>query len=424
MNLTERHIIKLNNELYPFLDDLCFKAKNLYNSTLYRIRQEWFANKKRFGAGKYIGYITIQKEFQNINQSDYRAIPPHASQQIMRVADQNFKAFFAALKAYNKCSVGFTGGPKLPRYLDKQGRFPIYCAFSNGINKTSLKKNGTIKIIGTDIELVRTKIKDYNSIKQVRIVPKGACIIIEIIYEIPDIAPLTDNGRYAAIDLGVDNLMTVTTNIKKEQPIIYSGKKVKSINHYYNKRNAKLRSTLNKVNKTQKSSKRLKRLSLKRELKISDYFHKVSKNLVNYLASRNINTLIIGNNQGWKQNTKLGKVNNQNFVQIPFYKLIQKLEYKCKLQGINLEVISEEYTSKASFLDLEKIKKCSDLKRRGKRISRGMYRTWKGRLINADVNGSFNILRKCKPNAFNGFTIGSDGILDVVIHPLVIKELD
>ena len=424
MNLTERHIIKPNNELYPFLDDLCFKAKNLYNSTLYRIRQEWFANKKQFGIGKYIGYITVQKDFQNNNQPDYRAIPVNVSQQIMRVVDQNFKAFFAALKAYNKCSVGFTGRPKLPKYLDKQGRFPIYCAFSNGINKTSLKKNGTIKIIGTDTELVKTKIKDFNSIKQVRVVPKGACIIIEVIYEVPDIGLLTDNNRYAAIDLGVDNLMTVTTNIKKEQPIVYSGKKVKSINHYYNKRNAKLRSTLNKVNKTQKSSKRLKRLSLKRELKITDYFHKVSKSLVTYLALRNINTLIIGNNKGWKQNTKLGKVNNQSFIQIPFYKLIQKLEYKCKLQGINVEVISEEYTSKSSFLDLEKIKKCNNLKRRGKRINRGMYRTWKGRLINSDVNGSFNILRKCKPNAFDDFQKNGNGILDVVVHPLVIKELN
>ena len=410
MNLTERHVINKTNSLFPFLDDLCFKAKNLYNATLYRIRQEYFNNKQ------YLSYCSIQKEFQNNNNPDYKALPAHASQQIMRMVDQNFKSFFAALKVYSKCKTGFTGRPKIPGYLDKDGRFSIYCAFSNGISKKSLKKDGKIKIIGTSVELVKTKIKDINSIKQVRIVPKGACIVIEVIYEIPDVTPLVDNGKYAAIDLGVDNLMTVTTNIKSEQPIIYSGKNVKSINHYYNKRNAKLRSTLNRVNKGQKSSKRLKRLSLKRELKIEDYFHKVSKDLVNYLASRRINTLIVGNNKGWKQNIKLSRRSNQNFVQIPFYRLIQKLEYKCKMNGINLEIISEEYTSKCSFLDLESIGKHIH---KGRRIKRGLYRTNSGILINADVNGSFNILRKCKPNAFNSFKLDGNGILGVVVHPLV-----
>ena len=407
--LSERHVIKPNNKLFPFLDDLCFKAKNLYNATLYRIRQEYFNTKQ------YLSYCSIQKEFQNNNNSDYKAIPSHLSQQIMRMVDQNFKSFFAALKVYSKCKTGFTGRPKIPGYLDKDGRFSIYCAFSNGINKTSLKKGGKIKIIGTSVELVKTKV-NIDSMKQLRIIPKGACIIIEVIYGVPDVVQLQDNGRYASIDLGVDNLMTITTNIKNEQPIIYSGKNVKSINHYYNKRNAKLRSTLNRVNRGQKSSKRLKRLSLKRELKIEDYFHKVSKDLVNYLASRRINTLIVGNNKGWKQNIKLSRRNNQNFVQIPFYKLIQKLEYKCKLKGIKLEVISEEYTSKCSFLDLESIGKHIH---RGRRIKRGLYRTNSGTLINADVNGSFNILRKCKPNAFNNFKLGGNGILGVVVHPLV-----
>ena len=414
MMLSERHVIKPNNKLFPFLDDLCFKAKNLYNATLYRIRQEYFNNKK------YLSCYSIQKEFQNNNNPDYRSLPSQISQYLLRVVDQNFKSFFAALKVYNKCKTGFTGRPKIPRYLDKDGRFSIYSLFSNGISKKSLKKSGKIKIIGTSVELVKTKIVDINSIKQLRIVPKGACIIIDIIYEVPDVVQLQDNGRYASIDLGVDNLMTVTTNIKNEQPIIYSGKSIKSINHYYNKRNAKLRSTLNRVNKGQKSSKRLKKLSSKREFKIEDYFHKVSKDLVNYLVSRRINTLIVGNNQGWKQNTNIGKRNNQNFVQIPFYKLIQKLEYKCRMKGIKLEVISEEYTSKCSFLDLESIGKHSNYS--GKRIKRGLFKSGSGILINADVNGSFNILRKCKPNAFNNFKLGGNGILDVVVHPLVRKQ--
>ena len=409
MILAERHVVNKNNPMYKELDDLCFKSKNLYNATLYRIRQEWF------NTGKYLNYGQVQKEFQFTDNPDYRALPAKTSQQIMRLVDQNFKSFFKAIQSYKVNKTKFKGHPRIPNYLNsKDGRFITIFTYQ-GISKKILDTEGVIKLSGSNIR-IKTKVK-YDDLCQVRIVPRGNnWICIEVVYEIPDIAPLTDNGRYAAVDLGVNNLMTVTTNIKKEQPIIYSGKKVKSWNRFYNKIVANSKS---KLKKGQYTSNKIKELGKKREFKISDYFHKVSKDLVNYLVSRNINTLIIGNNKGWKQNTNLGKVNNQNFVQIPFYKLIQKLEYKCKLVGISVEIISEEYTSKASFLDLEKIKKCSDLKRKGIRISRGLYRTWKGRLINADVNGSFNILRKCKPNAFDDFHKNGNGLEGVVVHPLV-----
>ena len=408
MTLTERHVVNRTNPMFKELDDLCFKSKNLYNSTLYRIRQEYINN------GKYLNYYYVQKEFQTTNNVDYRALPAKTAQQTMKLVDRNFKAFFSALKSYKINKSKFKGRPKIPNYLNsKSGRFVTVFTYQ-GISKKILDTTGYINLSKTNI-LIKTKIT-YDNLCEVRIVPKGNWISIDVVYEVDDIDLLPDNGMYAAIDLGVDNLMTVTTNIKKEQPIVYSGKCVKSWNRFYNKEVAKKKS---KLKKGQYTSNKIKQLGQKRELKISDYFHKTSKDLVNYLVSRNINTLIIGNNKGWKQNTKLGKVNNQNFVQIPFYKLIQKLEYKCKLKGINVEVISEEYTSKASFLDLENFHKRNPLKGRGKRISRGMYRTWKRRLINADVNGSFNILRKCKPNAFDGFTMGSDGLEGVVVHPLV-----
>lgn len=409
MILAERHVVNKNNPMYKELDDLCFKSKNLYNATLYRIRQEWF------NTGKYLNYGQVQKEFQTIDNPDYRALPAKTSQQIMRLVDQNFKSFFKAIQSYKANKTKFKGRPKVPNYLNsKDGRFVTVFTYQ-GVSKKILDTEGVIKLEKSSIR-IKTKVR-YDDLCQVRIVPRGNnWICIEVVYEIPDITPLTDNGRYAAIDLGVNNLMTVTTNIKKEQPIIYSGKRVKSWNRFYNKKVASCKSELKRG---QYTSNKIKELGKKREFKISDYFHKVSKSLVNYLVSRNINTLIIGNNKGWKQNINLGKVNNQNFVQIPFYKLIQKLEYKCKLVGINVEIISEEYTSKCSFLDLEKIKKCSNFKRRGMRISRGMYRTWKGRLINADVNGSFNILRKCKPNAFDDFHKNGNGLEGVVVHPLV-----
>lgn len=408
MTLTERHVVNRTNPMFKELDDLCFKSKNLYNSILYRIRQEYINN------GKYLNYYSIQKEFQTTNNVDYRALPAKTAQQTMKLVDRSFKSFFALIKSYKVNKIKFKGCPKIPNYLNsKSGRFVTVFTYQ-GISKKILDTTGYIKLEKSNI-LIKTKVT-YDKLCEVRIVPKGNWISIDVIYEVNEISLLPDNGKYAAIDLGVNNLMTVTTNIKHEQPIVYSGKCVKSWNRFYNKEVAKKKS---KLKKGQYTSNKIKQLGQKREFKISDYFHKTSKDLVNYLVSRNINTLIIGNNQGWKQNTKLGKKVNQNFIQVPFYKLIQKLEYKCKLQGINVKIITEEYTSQCSFLDLENLHKRSLLKGKGKRISRGMYRTWKGRLINADVNGSFNILRKCKPNAFDGFTMGSNGLEGVVVHPLV-----
>jgi putative transposase len=133
---------------------------------------------------------------------------------------------------------------------------------------------------------------------------------------------------------------------------------------------------------------------------------------VNQLVSKGVNTLIIGKNNGWKQDTKMGKVGNQNFVQIPFNKFISMLTYKCDLVGIDVKVVTEEYTSKCSFLDNEEIGKHDVYM--GKRKHRGLFVSSAGKTINADVNGSYNILRKCKPNAF------ADGVLGVVVHPHVL----
>ena len=200
-----------------------------------------------------------------------------------------------------------------------------------------------------------------------------------------------------SIDLGIDNLCTCTSNVTKS--FIVNGKPIKSINQYYNKQKSKYQSILELKNH-KKYSNRLYRLTLKRHNKIKDYFHKVSRYIVNQLVEQSINTLIIGKNNGWKQETNLGKRNNQNFVQIPFNMLINMLQYKCKIQGINCILQEESYTSKASFFDNDYIpiynKSKSEIKNytfSGKRIKRGLYKT-NNILINADINGSLNILRK------------------------------
>ena len=209
---------------------------------------------------------------------------------------------------------------------------------------------------------------------------------IEIIYN-KEYNLKEDNYRYASIDLGVSNLCTLTTNVETN-PVIYNGRQLKSINHYWNKKKAELQSKLEDGKHT---SKRIKRISYNRSNKVKDYLHKVSKSILDNLVSNNINTLFIGKNTGWKKDANLGVVNNQNFVQIPYNDLIQMLSYKCKLHGIDVRIIKESYTSKCSFLDNEEV--CKHRSYCGKRIKRGLFESKSNKFINADVNGSYNIMR-------------------------------
>ena len=403
MQLVERHIITSTNKYYKELDEATFKSKNLYNSTLYAIRQHFFQSEK------YLSYATLQKQFQDSKQPDYIALPTKVSQQVMKQVDTNFRAFFKALKAYKSNPSKFNGRPKLPKYKHKtDGRFVLIYT-NQAISKKECDRDSVIHPSGLEFKF-KTKIS-YQDINQVRIVPKCNYFVVEVIYTISDCNLLSDNKRYAAIDLGINNLATLTSNIIGDTPMVISGKVVKSYNQYYNKQVAHYKSILELQNNT-KTSRRIRRLHLKRKFKIEDYMHKASRYIVNQLVSKGINTLIIGKNDGWKQDINIGKVNNQKFVQIPFESLLSKLQYKCSLVGINVELINESYTSKCSFLDGETIEKHEEYV--GKRIHRGLFRSAQGTLINADVNGSYNILRKSKPKAF------ADGVEGVVVHPVII----
>ena len=226
-------------------------------------------------------------------------------------------------------------------------------------------------------------------------VPKTGCYVIEVIYEIKENKP-KQNQRVASIDLGLNNLATVVTN-DGDNPILISGKKIKSINQYYNKITSKQKSLLPNNIFTSKS---LGRLWLKRNNKISYEIHKITKFLANYFDERDVSKVIIGNNSGWKNEINLGKRNNQNFVNIPYTKFINQLTYKCQLLGITVITREESYTSKASFLDYDEIPNYKDEikpKFSGKRVKRGLYRSTT-RKINSDVNGAYNIMVKENPN--------------------------
>lgn len=405
MILVEQHIIKHNNPKFKVIDIAAYQSKNLYNATLYAVRQYFFET------GKYLPYAKIQHNFQTEKQFDYYQLPTKVSQWTMKMVDKNFNSFFKSLKSFKKTPSQYNGKPSIPKYLDRvDGRFELIYT-SQAISKKTLDKYGILKLSGLDAEF-KTKLT-YKEIKQVRIVKGLGYYTIEVLYEIPDVPLKEDNGRYAAIDIGVNNFATVTSNLNGDVPFVISGKEIKSYNHWYNKELAKQKSLLEQRNKV-KSGKKLRRIGLKRKNKMNDFMHKSSRYIVNQLVSKGITVLVIGKNKNWKQDINIGNVNNQNFVQIPYNLFIQKLQYKCSLCGIKVELVNESHTSKCSFLDNEDIKHHEQYI--GKRIKRGLFRSKNGKLINADVNGSYNILRKSKPNAFE-----VNGVMGVVVHPVIIK---
>ena len=384
MHLVEQHIIKSKHKFYKELNHLCFLSKNLYNVGLYEIRQHFFNTKDDPTIKyKYLNYFSLDKKLKTNKNKDYYALPSQTSQQTLKVLDQNFKSFFNLLKS--KKANKHKDKINIPNYLNKTGRYLTKYSAQN-ISPNYLKQ-GIIKIPKTNIEF-KTKISNIkNCIKEIRLVPKSNYILVEIVYSVTEPKLLENNNRYLAIDLGINNLMTCTSNIANS--FIINGKPAKSINQYYNKTKAKLQSKL--PNNTF-ISKKLNKLSLKRSNKIKNYFHKATKYIINQAVDQSINTIILGYNKGWKQEVNLGSKTNQNFTNIPFYLLLNMLSYKAKLKGINLFIQEESYTSKCSALDNECIKKHDTYL--GQRVKRGLFKTKNGLLVNADVNGSLNIMRK------------------------------
>jgi len=398
MKLVERHIITKQNKLFKEIDTLAFLSKNLYNAANYLIRQEFISNNKYLSNGEVYHLIKASV--------DYKALPAKVSNQVLRVLERNWKSFLAASREFKINPKKFLGKPKLPKYKDKiKGRNVVIYELG-ALSKPGLR-NGLVKLSKTNISIT-TKQKE---IKEVRLVPRCSVYVIEIVYEIiKSDNPSVINSKIAAIDLGVDNLATVSSNAIGFKPLIINGKPIKSVNQFYNKKKAKLQQDLQKQEPKRHVSNRINTLTAKRNHKIETYLHQASRTIINYLLQNQIGTLVIGNNKEWKQNINIGKTNNQNFVQLPHYKFIQQLAYKAELAGIKVIVNEESYTSRASFLDFDDIPSYKAGEKHnfsGKRIKRGMYKSAKGLLINADLNGSYNILRKVVPNAF---TEGIEGL--------------
>ncbi|MGE5658918.1 MAG: RNA-guided endonuclease InsQ/TnpB family protein [Actinomycetota bacterium] len=406
MQLIERHIIKATEHRFAEIDELAFKSKNLYNAGNYLIRQSFI-----YGWG-YINYPEMNRLMKS--HQAYKALPAKVSQQILMVLDRNWKSFFEALKGYQSDPSKFTGRPKMPKYKDKAKGRNLLVYTIQAISRKQLKK-GIIKLSGTEI-LVKTQVNP-EQICQVRLVPKCDAVVMEVVYDQPEPA-LSSSKSVASIDLGLDNLVALTSNQQGFIPLLVNGRPLKSLNQFYNKRKAQLQSQLKGGRQT---SSRIQRLTRCRNQKVDNYLHHTSRLIIDTLVTQEIGTLVIGKNVQWKTEINLGKPTNQNFVSIPHARLIEMLEYKARLAGIQVILQEESYSSQANFLGLDPIpvyeKTNPSAVFTGRRIKRGLYKTSDGRLINADVNASFNILRKAIPNAF------SDGIESCVVQPRRVNPL-
>lgn len=373
MQLVERHIIRESK----VLEDLCFKAARLYNFINYHKRHVYFGKIEKFSE------YEMNKLLAEFDQDDYRMLPSKTSQQVCKQVFKAWKGYFAALKSFKKNPELFKSKPKPPGYKDKDGLGMV--SFSYQQCKV---KDGYIyfpKSVG--IEPLKTMVKN---LVQVRIVPQATCFIIEVVYNQnkqthENIKP----ENILSIDLGLNNIMATINNVG-QKPFIINGRMLKSINQYYNRKKAKLQNFIGYKG----TSNRINQLTHKRNNKINDALHKLSKFILEYCLKHGIGTVVIGKNEHWKNEINIGKKNNQNFVSIPHARLIEMITYKLALHGIKTIVQEESYTSKVDHLAGESIEHHD--KYLGKRKKRGLFISSTGNLINADVNGAIGIALKSK----------------------------
>jgi len=387
------------------LSKLCHLAKNLYNLANWYVRQDFFK------LNNFLNYYDLDYILKD--KRAYRKLPSQTSQQILKLVNRNWRSYFRALEEYRANPKKFKNKPRIPRYKKKNGESIVIftnqqCRIKEGYLRFPKKVN---------LKLTKTRIKE--KLKEVRIIPLGIKYKIEIVYEKEEQDLGLNKSNVLSIDLGLNNLITAVNNIGLD-PIIIKGKVIKSINQYYNKQLAHYRSIESKKNNFQ-DTKRIQKLHLKRNDKITTIFHRISRLLIDYCIENNLGTIIIGYNHGWKQNINIGKKNNQKFVQIPFLRLINQVKYKSELIGTTVITINENHTSKCSFLDNEEIR--HHKKYVGKRISRGLFKTSNGTLINADVNAGYNIMKKIFPNSVKVDGIEAFGLMPQVIYQNIIDTI-
>ena len=397
MFLTQSNFLRhLTKSEYKMLREMCRYSNNLYNCAVYEVRQYFFKTNE---------YIPYEKYYHicKLNEN-YKLIQAGVAQQTLKVVERSFKSFFALLKL--KREGKYNEKVRLPKYRKKGDIFNLVLSTNaitihNGIltipmSRTFSKQHKKAKIRIAVPE--RLKDKEF---REIRIIPlyKGKHFKIQYSYKAEPEPKHLNKKNSISIDIGVDNLASCITNTGTS--FIMDGRKIKSINRYWNKRKAKLQSIA--ARQGFHITEQIYNLTGKRNNRIDDYMKKTARYIINHCIANDIGTVVCGYNKDFKRNINLGKKNNQQFTQISFNKLFSAIKNLCERYDMTYIEQEESYTSKASFLDFDEIpvfnkNKKVDYQFSGKRIHRGLYRTKNGTLVNADINGACNILRKSKQN--------------------------
>ena len=389
MYLTQINLIRgLTKAQYFQLRELCFFSNCLYNFALYNVRQQFFKDKTYL---TYFSNCPLCKDNDN-----YKLLQAKVANQTLRAVDFAFKSFFGSL--------GKVKSARPPHYRKKGGLFTMIIPEQSIMIRDGYLTVPQSRTYSSVLNSHRIKIKVPErligkKIREVKIIPlyKGRAFKIAYCYEIEAESLNLNRENSLAIDIGLDNLATCVTNFGTS--FIMDGRNIKHINRNWNKRRAHLQSILMKQGKY--SSQLIERITLRRNNRVNDCLKKTARYIVNFCIANDIGTVICGYNPDFKRGINLGKKINQQFTQIPFGALRRQLKTLCERYGMNFVEQEESFTSKASFLDLDDIptynaENSHTGRFSGKRIQRGLYRSKSGRLINADVNGAANILRKSK----------------------------
>ncbi|MCR5650216.1 MAG: transposase [Lachnospiraceae bacterium] len=450
MYRTRQIHIKMNSRLYPYCRDLCLRSAVLYNRAnflvrqyatavdsfgvmkplydnqmkVYRLVRDILTGTKYSGDSRWLSYNAIDRVLKISKDSSYYALPSQANQQVIKMLLRDYRSFFEAVRAYRKNPETFTGRPHIPGYVRDNGYKTAI--LTNQI--CTVKDNRYLKLPGTKTRLNLGMPIGNSRLKEVRVRPAGERFVVDVVLDVEDtgIVPADNdallrelqdmesinNIRVLGIDPGTENIAAVVNNFG-EKPFVIKGGVIKSINQMYNKELARLSSNAMICNGRYRT-KRMNELTGRRHRRIKDQFHKISRQLADFARDKCVDVVVMGHNKFQKQKTAIGRVNNQNFVQIPMTIFAGMLKYKLAAYGIRFVLVEESYTSKADYLAGDPIPtytKSDDAVYAfsGTRIRRGLYRHYDGTISNADVNGAANILRKVFPKV----TQWDRGIVDM-----------
>lgn len=420
-----QRIISDADDLYGYLDNNARKAKRLYNASLFRMRNVFTGYDKEHRTAneqqvfdeveqlhriypninirRVLSYKALEKMMRVTENPDFQSgLPSHTAQHVVMQAVTDFKNWLKACRKYKKNPKLFTGKPRMPGY--KQNDVCTY-EFSNQMSVLRHDEKGIYLTLPLKKNILYfSNLSEDALLKNVVIKPYYGRYLMCLTIEEPDSVITGEAGtNVCAIDFGVKNFAAIVCN--DGTSALYKGEAILSDRQWFHKQKARYTTIITKGHEhIHIWSRKLNNLSYHSANFVKDQCHKISSSIVSYCIEHNAGTLVLGINKYWKQNSNMGKTENQNFVSMPITILRKMITYKAIKVGIKVIEQEESYTSKADVTSMDYIPTygVDDEKTdfSGTRVKRGLYRCGNGTIINADCNGAANIMRKALPDVW------------------------